>query len=224
MAAAAAAHRATRQGRARARRRGRPAHSGDGESHGSPRHPDDIRADPARRAAGQDLRRGAGALRALPAAVVWIGVGAAFCVQTLVAVTAGSSRHCCRHWVHLSSLRRSSWIGAVRAAAHGARRRGCGEGAGGGVLRQGPRRTQTVWRAIGASFLVLFAAEWGDLSQLLTMSRSRARTTRSRCSSAPGRRCCCLGARGARRAGAAALPEAVACCTTSAPRCARCSP
>jgi putative Ca2+/H+ antiporter (TMEM165/GDT1 family) len=32
------------------------------------------------------------------------------------------------------------------------------------------RNTRTGWRAAGASFLVLFAAEWGDLSQLLTAS------------------------------------------------------
>jgi Ca2+/H+ antiporter, TMEM165/GDT1 family len=35
---------------------------------------------------------------------------------------------------------------------------------------RGPQ-ARTGWRAVMASFLVLFAAEWGDLSQLLTISQ-----------------------------------------------------
>ena len=38
-----------------------------------------------------------------------------------------------------------------------------------GVRRQGAKDV-TGFRAVLASFLVLFAAEWGDLSQLLTIS------------------------------------------------------
>ncbi len=38
-----------------------------------------------------------------------------------------------------------------------------------GVRRQGDEAHGAV-QAVGASFLVLFAAEWGDLSQLLTLS------------------------------------------------------
>ena len=37
------------------------------------------------------------------------------------------------------------------------------------VRREG-RRAPAGLKAVGASFLVLFAAEWGDLSQLLTLS------------------------------------------------------
>ena len=36
------------------------------------------------------------------------------------------------------------------------------------VRAAGSADSRTGWRAAGASFLVLFAAEWGDLSQLLT--------------------------------------------------------
>ena len=41
---------------------------------------------------------------------------------------------------------------------------------GGGVRRQGASSRAPACEAVGASFLVLFAAEWGDLSQLLTIS------------------------------------------------------
>ena len=44
-------------------------------------------------------------------------------------------------------------------------------------------------KVVVTSFLVLFAAEWGDLSQLLTISLTVSTTTRCRCSSAPGARC-----------------------------------
>ena len=40
----------------------------------------------------------------------------------------------------------------------------------GGVRRQGGRAANRSAGAVVASFLVLFAAEWGDLSQLLTIS------------------------------------------------------
>ena len=39
---------------------------------------------------------------------------------------------------------------------------------GDGETDAAPTTVRSGWRAVGASFLVLFAAEWGDLSQLLT--------------------------------------------------------
>ncbi len=101
---------------------------------------------------------------------VWLGVGLAFGVQTLVAVTAGalatllpghadqergaadlpaSARSCCSAPLRAPTPRRRS------------RRRSTP-----------PRRPspKTFLKAAVASFLVLFAAEWGDLSQLLTIS------------------------------------------------------
>ncbi|HEX2176065.1 MAG TPA: TMEM165/GDT1 family protein [Nocardioidaceae bacterium] len=101
---------------------------------------------------------------------VWIGVGAAFFVQTLVAVTAGQLATLLPRWVLLVVAAAIFSIGAVvllrtAAGAEAAEKEQEEEFAGRGA----PARTG--WRAIGTSFLVLFAAEWGDLSQLLTMSQ-----------------------------------------------------
>ena len=100
---------------------------------------------------------------------VWVGVGLAFLVQTLIAVLAG----------HLTTFLPDSLIKAVALVIFLV---------GGVVLiRSAPgadaeeKQTEeeyaakavdsrTGLRAVGASFLVLFAAEWGDLSQLLTIS------------------------------------------------------
>lgn len=100
---------------------------------------------------------------------VWIGVGLAFFVQTLIAVLAG----------HLTTYLPDEVIkivalviflaGAVllfRAAP----------GADAGEKEQEEEYaakavdSRTGLKAVLASFLVLFAAEWGDLSQLLTIS------------------------------------------------------
>jgi len=104
-----------------------------------------------------------------PPFAVWIGVGAAFFVQTLIAVVAG----------HLTTLLPEDLVRGVAVAIFLI---------GAVVLfRQAPKadeeekaqeeeyagrtlETRTGLKAAGASFLVLFAAEWGDLSQLLTIS------------------------------------------------------
>lgn len=95
--------------------------------------------------------------------LVWIGVGLAFAVQTVVAVLLG----------HAVSFLPED---AVRAAA------GLMFLAGAIVLFRQGRSHQAAegadietrdvhgLQAVLASFLVLFAAEWGDLSQLLTIS------------------------------------------------------
>lgn len=101
---------------------------------------------------------------------VWIGVGAAFFVQTLVAVTAGHFATLLPKWVLLAVSMVIFSIGAlvlIRTAsgAEDEEREQEAEYAGKAEV------SRTGWRAAGASFLVLFAAEWGDLSQLLTISQ-----------------------------------------------------
>jgi Ca2+/H+ antiporter, TMEM165/GDT1 family len=103
------------------------------------------------------------------ALLVWVGVGLAFFLQVLIAVTAGQ----------LATLLPEALVRGVAVAIFLL----------GAVLlfRSAPRadeeeaeseeeyaakatESRTGFRAVGASFLVLFAAEWGDLSQLLTIS------------------------------------------------------
>ncbi|MBO0844408.1 MAG: TMEM165/GDT1 family protein [Nocardioides sp.] len=100
---------------------------------------------------------------------VWTGVGLAFFVQTLIACTVG----------HVVTLLPREVVEILAAAIF----------LGGAVLllREAPgadaeeaqteeeyaakaTSPKTGWAAVAASFLVLFAAEWGDLSQLLTIS------------------------------------------------------
>ena len=101
--------------------------------------------------------------------MVWIGVGLAFLIQTVIAVTAG----------HLATLLPEVLIHIVAMVIFLV---------GAVVLfRSAPSaeaeeieaeeeyaaratESKTGLKAITASFLVLFAAEWGDLSQLLTIS------------------------------------------------------
>jgi putative Ca2+/H+ antiporter (TMEM165/GDT1 family) len=97
--------------------------------------------------------------------LVWLGVGAAFAVQTAVAVGLG----------HAASFLPEN---AVRGAAALLFLTGAVI-----LFREGRSHHQESgdefaekakdvhgFRAVLASFLVLFAAEWGDLSQLLTIS------------------------------------------------------
>lgn len=101
--------------------------------------------------------------------LVWIGVASAFLVQTIVAVLAGSL---------LTTLPRTPveivsgllfliggivlLRGAGKADAHEAEAE---EEFGEVAASKGPA---TGFKAVVTSFLVLFLAEWGDLSQLLT--------------------------------------------------------
>jgi putative Ca2+/H+ antiporter (TMEM165/GDT1 family) len=101
--------------------------------------------------------------------MVWIGVGLAFLVQTVIGVTAG----------HLASLLPETLIRLVAMAiflvgavvlfrsAPGAEAE---EAEAEEEYAAKAAEARTGFKAIGASFLVLFAAEWGDLSQLLTIS------------------------------------------------------
>ncbi|MGJ7441797.1 TMEM165/GDT1 family protein [Aquipuribacter sp. MA13-13] len=94
----------------------------------------------------------------------WVGVGLAFGVQTAIAVTAGGL---------LSRLPEALVAGAAAVLfAAGAvvlyrdSRSGAALDTDGGTATD-ERRTPFL-RAAGTSFVVLFIAEWGDLSQLFT--------------------------------------------------------
>ena len=100
---------------------------------------------------------------------VWLGVIAAFAVQTVVAVTLGGligrlPRTPVELFAGLMFVTGGVILirGAGRADAEEAE-----------TEEEFEAKTQPGihgWRVVGASFLVLFVAEWGDLSQLLTAS------------------------------------------------------
>jgi len=97
--------------------------------------------------------------------LVWIGVGLAFLVQTTVAVLLGHAVSFLPEEVVQAAAGLMFLVGAVILVREG---RSHQEAA----ANDEEIETKPVhgWRAILASFLVLFAAEWGDLSQLLTIS------------------------------------------------------
>jgi putative Ca2+/H+ antiporter (TMEM165/GDT1 family) len=103
--------------------------------------------------------------RALP---VWLGVSAAFFVQSLVAVTAGGLLALLPRALVVSVAAALFVTGAVllwRGARTADAEEQAAEQAAEHEVRGG---TVSWWRAAAASFGVLFVAEWGDLSQLLT--------------------------------------------------------
>jgi putative Ca2+/H+ antiporter (TMEM165/GDT1 family) len=102
---------------------------------------------------------------------VWIGVGAAFGVQTMLAVIAGGVVSLLPHdFIHaVAGL--MFLIGGVMLIREGMAHRDAREEEEDEEAELAERaKPATGLRQIGAAFLVLFAAEWGDLSQLLTVS------------------------------------------------------
>lgn len=100
-------------------------------------------------------------------ALVWLGVGAAFAVQTTVAVLLGhAASFLPQDAVHGVALTMFV-VGAVILVREG---RGHQQASTEEDDVAAPATDVTGVRAVLASFLVLFAAEWGDLSQLLTIS------------------------------------------------------
>ncbi len=102
--------------------------------------------------------------KALP---VWVGVSSAFLVQTVVACTLGGligrlPRTPVEIFAALMFL--AGGLILLRGAAKADAREAETEAEFAAKAREGV----TGLRAVGASFLVLFVAEWGDLSQLLT--------------------------------------------------------
>jgi Ca2+/H+ antiporter, TMEM165/GDT1 family len=97
--------------------------------------------------------------------LVWLGVGAAFAVQTTVAVLLGHAASLLPEDVVRVVAMLMFLAGAVILVREGrSHQQSSGEEFADGV------KDVTGFRAVLASFLVLFAAEWGDLSQLLTIS------------------------------------------------------
>lgn len=97
---------------------------------------------------------------------VWVGVGLAFAVQTTVAVALGTAAALLPETVvHLLSLA-LFLVGAVILYREG-RAHHLDDGS---ELAERTGDEQGALRVVTASFLVLFAAEWGDLSQLLTLT------------------------------------------------------
>ena len=95
--------------------------------------------------------------------LVWIGVGAAFAVQTTVAVLLGHAVSFLPDDVVHAAAGLMFLAGAVILIREG-RSHQANEG------EEIETKNVHGLQAVIASFLVLFAAEWGDLSQLLTIS------------------------------------------------------
>jgi putative Ca2+/H+ antiporter (TMEM165/GDT1 family) len=95
--------------------------------------------------------------------LVWIGVGLAFTVQTIVAVLLGHAVSFLPDDVVRAVAGLIFLIGGIILVREG-RSHQANEGSD--VETKDVHGVQ----AVIASFLVLFAAEWGDLSQLLTIS------------------------------------------------------
>jgi Ca2+/H+ antiporter, TMEM165/GDT1 family len=103
------------------------------------------------------------------ALLVWIGVGLAFFLQMLIAVTAGQLATLLPEALVRGVAAGIFLLGAVLLyrSAPGADQE---EVEAEEEYAAKATEARTGFRAVGASFLVLFAAEWGDLSQLLTVS------------------------------------------------------
>ncbi len=100
-----------------------------------------------------------------PPLLVWIGVGLAFTVQTVVAVALGSVATLLPTTAVRSAALVMFLLGAVVLFREGrSHQRSTGE------EYVADERDVHGARVILTSFLVLFAAEWGDLSQLLTLT------------------------------------------------------
>lgn len=98
---------------------------------------------------------------------VWLGVAAAFAVQCAIAVAAG------RLLALLPERPVQLFAAALFAAGavvlfRSARRADAEEAEAEEEYAAKIKDRRSGWRAAAASFVVLFTAEWGDLSQLLT--------------------------------------------------------
>ena len=97
----------------------------------------------------------------------WLGVSLAFAVQCAVAVAAGAliarlPKTPVELFAALMFL-----LGAI-VLFRGARKADAEEAEAEEEYNRKITDGRTGWRAFSASFLILFAAEWGDLSQLMT--------------------------------------------------------
>jgi len=99
--------------------------------------------------------------------LVWVGVGAAFAVQSLIAVTAGGLLTLLPRTPVAIAAAVLFGVGAL-VLFRGAARADEAETETEAAFADRGRSGATGLRVVGTSFAVLFLAEWGDLSQLLT--------------------------------------------------------
>jgi|tagenome__1003787_1003787.scaffolds.fasta_scaffold20571292_2 Ca2+/H+ antiporter, TMEM165/GDT1 family len=100
---------------------------------------------------------------------VWVGVGLAFLVQTVIACTVGGLVTLLPRTVVEVVAGVIFLIGAALLLRE-APKADAGEAEAEEEYAAKAASPKAGLAAVGASFLVLFAAEWGDLSQLLTIS------------------------------------------------------
>lgn len=103
---------------------------------------------------------------------VWVGVGLAFFVQTLIAVTVGKAVSYLPTTLVHGIAGAIFLIGAIVLLREAPKADAAEHETEEEFLEKAGKRSpsKTGRAAVLASFLVLFAAEWGDLSQLLTIS------------------------------------------------------
>ena len=104
---------------------------------------------------------------------VWLGIVAAFAIQMAIAVLAGSLLTFLPQRIVLAATFVLFVVGAVLLIKGGLTSRAAERAAAVAeeqevVARVAAVAAPTAWRVVVTSFLVIFVAEWGDLSQLLT--------------------------------------------------------
>jgi Ca2+/H+ antiporter, TMEM165/GDT1 family len=99
--------------------------------------------------------------------LVWIGVGLAFTVQTIVAVLLGHAVTYLPEGIVRAVALVIFLVGAVLLFREGRSHHQASEDE---EEYSAKATAATGWKAVLTCFLILFAAEWGDLSQLLTIS------------------------------------------------------
>jgi Ca2+/H+ antiporter, TMEM165/GDT1 family len=101
--------------------------------------------------------------------LVWIGIGLAFGVQCVVAVTAGQAVSYLPEWVvHVVST--AMFLVGAFLLVRAARNADAEEAETEESFRAKTTQDLTGWKVVLTSFLLLFAAEWGDLTQILTIN------------------------------------------------------
>src|SRR5690606_971842 len=102
---------------------------------------------------------------------VWLGVGLAFAVQTGIAVALGTAASFLPEDLVRGAAALLFLVGALLLLRE-ARSAEAGESAPEGrfAAKAAARGEIHGVKVVATSFIVLFAAEWGDLSQLLTLS------------------------------------------------------